>query len=155
MKILVLTVSDRASRGEYEDQSGPAVESVLAEHFPDAHVQRLIVSDDKTDIENGLRAGLNFDFVLSTGGTGISERDRTPEVTQSFCDRLVPGIAETLRAESYKETPHAMLSRAVAGMKGNTLIVNMPGSVKGAAFCTRLLVPILKHAPNMARGKGH
>lgn len=155
MKILVLTISDRASEGVYEDRSGPAVEKVLLEGLQGAEVERLIVSDDATDIEEALGKYAEHDVILTTGGSGIGPRDNAPDVTMSFCDRSIPGIAEYLRSESCKETLNAVLSRGIAGYKGTTIIINLPGSVKGAVFCAELLVPILPHACDMILGKGH
>lgn len=155
MKVLVLTVSDRASAGEYEDLSGPAIADTIAEHIPEVETTREVVPDEPDRIEAALRAGLSADVIITTGGTGIGPRDVTPDVTARFCDRLVPGIAEVLRSESYKETPHAMLSRAVAGVKCKTLVVNVPGSAKGARFCAELLIPVIRHAPRMLAGAGH
>jgi len=155
MKILVLTISDRVSKGVYEDRSGPAVLEVLQEGIPGAEIERLVVPDDETRIEQAFEAHLDRDVILTTGGSGIGPRDVTPDVTARFCDALIPGIAEHLRRESYRETPYALLSRAVAGRKGGTIIVNLPGSVKGARFCAGLLAPILPHALAMIRGEGH
>ncbi|MBN1984351.1 MAG: MogA/MoaB family molybdenum cofactor biosynthesis protein [Chitinivibrionales bacterium] len=155
MKVLVLTVSDRASAGEYEDRSGPAVAAVVAEALPHAHIERRIVPDEGDQILSALSEGLSMNVILTTGGTGLSKRDITPEVTEKFCDRLIPGIAEYIRAESIKQTIHAVLSRGVAGVKKNTLIINMPGSVKAASFCATLVAPILEHAASMVAGCGH
>jgi molybdopterin adenylyltransferase len=155
LKILVLTISDRAARGVYEDRSGPAIEKVLQAGIPGADIRRLIVSDDPRGIEAALEDHLAMDVIVTTGGTGIGPRDHAPDVTGRFCDALIPGIGEYLRRESAKETVNAVLSRGVAGRKGATIIVNLPGSVKGAAFCAELLVPILPHACDMVRGKGH
>ena len=96
-----------------------------------------------------------MDCILTTGGTGIGERDNTPDVTISWCDKLIPGISDFLGNESLKQTKHALLSRAVAGVKGNTLIINIPGSVRGAVFCTKLIVEIIPHALKMVHGEGH
>jgi molybdopterin adenylyltransferase len=155
LKILVLTISDRASRGVYEDRSGPAVEKVLEEGLLGAEIERLIVSDDAAGIAEAFEKHADYDVILTTGGSGIGPRDNAPNVTTSFCDRLIPGIAEYLRRESCKETLNAVLSRGVAVYKGMTIIINLPGSVKGAVFCAELLVPILPHAFDMLRGKGH
>jgi molybdopterin adenylyltransferase len=155
MKILVLTISDRASEGVYEDRSGPAVEEALREGIPDAEIERIVVPDEGAKIEQVFEAHLDRDVILTTGGSGIGPRDLTPDITARFCDTLIPGIAEHLRRESYRETPYALLSRAVAGLKGGTIIVNLPGSVKGARFCAELLVEILPHAIAMVRGEGH
>lgn len=155
MKILVVTISDRASMGVYEDRSGPAVEKALEEGLQGAEIERLIVSDEAAEIEKALENYAKYDVILTTGGSGIGPRDNAPDVTAIFCDRLIPGIAEYLRSESCKETLNAVLSRGVAGYRGTTIIVNLPGSVKGAVFCAKLLVSILPHACDMIRGKGH
>ncbi len=155
MKILVITISDRASRGEYEDLSGPAVREILEESIPGAEVEVAVVPDEEKEIERSLESGLGGDAIITTGGTGLGPRDITPEVTERFCDRAVPGISEMLRSESLKETPNAALSRGWSGMRGKTLIVNIPGSVRGASFCVRLLAPLLAHAAGMIRGGDH
>lgn len=155
MKVLVLTISDRASQGIYEDRSGPAIEAVFSEKLPDAHIERRIVPDEEGPILETFSHHLANDVIITTGGTGIGPRDITPDVTEKFCDRVIPGIAEYLRAASIAQTTHAVLSRGVAGVKGNTIIVNIPGSVKGAIFCTELLITILPHAVTMVQGGGH
>jgi len=155
VRVLVVTVSDRAAGGEYEDLSGPAVEEALRECLEDVEIGSSIVPDDAGRIMEELLAGLEYDVVLTTGGTGISPGDVTPEVTESFCSRLVPGIAEALRSASMEQTEMAVLSRAVAGIRGSTLVVNLPGSVRGAEFCARELAPVLPHALAMMRGQGH
>lgn len=155
MKILVITISDRASRGEYEDLSGPAVKEILEEMIPGREVEVIVVPDEEHEITRALESGLGGAAIITTGGTGLGPRDITPEVTERFCDRAVPGISEMLRAESLKETPNAVLSRGYSGMKGRTLVVNIPGSMRGAAFCARLLAPLLIHARGMISGEGH
>lgn len=155
MKILVLTISDRASQGVYNDQSGPVIEQVLRSLIAAPQVVRSVVPDDKQAILNALGENTDKDVILTTGGTGLSPRDITPDVTTEFCDRLVPGIAEFIRSASLQETPRAVLSRGVAGQKGHTLIVNFPGSPKAAEFCARLIAPLLAHALEMMKGKSH
>ena len=155
MKAAVITISDRAHRGIYEDLSGPAIRRLIQEAFPDCEVRGLLVPDEEAEIMHAFRKCLDADFVLTTGGTGISSRDITPETTAAYCDKELPGIAEALRAASLRETPRAMLSRAYAGMKGKTIIVNFPGSVKGASFCTQVLIPVMTHALEMRDGEGH
>ncbi|MBN1685370.1 MAG: MogA/MoaB family molybdenum cofactor biosynthesis protein [Spirochaetales bacterium] len=155
MTVAVITISDRASRGEYEDLSGPEIEAVLHQYMPEAVVHRHIVPDEPAEITAAFGRSAEADFILTTGGTGIGPRDVTPEVTVAYCDRLLPGIAETLRAESLKETPQAMLSRGTAGVKKETIIVNFPGSVKAVRLCTTVLVPVMEHAVQMLRGAGH
>jgi len=155
MKILVITISDRASRGEYEDLSGPAVKEILEEEIAGCDVEIVIVPDEEDEIAQAFESGQGGDAIITTGGTGLGPRDITPEMTERFCDRSAPGISEMLRAESLKETPNAALSRGYSGMKGSTLVVNIPGSVRGAAFCARLLAPLLTHAEGMISGEGH
>ena len=155
MKILVVTISDRAFQGEYEDLSGPAVKEILEEEISGAVAEVVVVPDEEEDILRVLESGLQFAAVITTGGTGLGPRDITPEVTERFCERSAPGISEMLRAESLKETRNAALSRGYSGMKGRTLFVNIPGSVRGASFCARLLVPLLIHAEGMISGGGH
>ncbi|MDA3956801.1 MogA/MoaB family molybdenum cofactor biosynthesis protein [Oceanispirochaeta sp.] len=155
MTVTVLTASDRASRGEYEDLSGPEIESIILEAYPECRVNRVIVPDDPDAIRRALEENLGDDYILTTGGTGISPRDVTPEVSREFCDYELPGIAEILRSESYRETPQAMLSRGYAGIKNQTIVVNFPGSVKAVRLCTRVLIPIMNHSGRMLRGEGH
>jgi molybdenum cofactor synthesis domain-containing protein len=155
VKVAVVTVSDRASRGEYADRSGPEIERLLLARFPAAEVTRRVVPDEQTAILAALEAEAGADVILTTGGTGLSPRDVTPEATRQFCDREAPGIAEALRAHSYAETPAAMLSRAYAGLRGSCLVVNFPGSVKAVARCLEVLGPVLEHALGMIRGEGH
>lgn len=151
----VLTISDRAARGVYRDASGPAIAAVLEEAFPGIAITREVVPDEPEAIMTALERLADRDWIITTGGTGIGPRDVTPETTARFCERPLPGIAETLRAESYRETPQAMLSRGYAGIRGRTIVVNLPGSVKAVVFCTRLLVPVMEHAHDMLAGKGH
>ena len=107
------------------------------------------------EILKALKSAASADFILTTGGTGLSARDITPEICEEYCDKSLPGIAETLRSESYKETPHAMLSRGYAGIKNKTVIVNFPGSVKAVTLCTRILLPVMGHAVKMINNEGH
>jgi len=153
--VCVITISDRASRGQYEDLSGPEIVSILREAFAGSEIRREVVPDEVQAINEAFERHTDADFILTTGGTGISSRDVTPEATLSYCERELPGIAEALRAESYRETPMAVLSRGVAGIRGNTIIVNFPGSVKAVRLCARVLIPIMEHALSMLRGEGH
>jgi molybdopterin adenylyltransferase len=153
--VTVLTISDRASRGIYEDRSGPEIEAVLRAELPRAEIRRDIVPDEPAEIEAAFRRHADADFILTNGGTGIGPRDVTPEVTAAWCERLLPGIAEALRARSLTETPMAMLSRGTAGLKGRTIIVNFPGSVKAARLGAQTLAPVMEHALEMLRGEGH
>lgn len=157
LKIAVVTISDRAYRGEYEDLSGPKIKEIIAGGDLEAEVTVSVVPDEAEMIRDVLleKVSEGFDYILTTGGTGISPRDVTPDVTAEVCDRELPGIAETLRRESCKETPFAMLSRGYSGVKGQTILVNFPGSVKAVTLCTRLLLPIIPHGVKMLRGEGH
>jgi molybdopterin adenylyltransferase len=153
--VSVITISDRASRGEYPDRSGPEIVSILREAFPEVRIATEVVPDEAMAIVAAFQRYRQADFILTTGGTGVSERDVTPEATRGYCQRELPGIAEVLRAESYKETPTAVLSRGAAGIKGKTIIVNFPGSLKAVRLCTRVLIPVMEHALSMLHGEGH
>jgi molybdopterin adenylyltransferase len=155
VKAAVVTISDRASRGEYEDLSGPVIEKELVARFPGIGVTRVVVPDEPPAILAALQSFAGVDFILTTGGTGISARDVTPETTARFCDRELPGISEALRAASLAETPAAMLSRGYAGMHGTTIVVNFPGSMKAVRLCMAVLGPVMEHALKMVRGEGH
>ena len=155
MKIAVITVSDRAAAGVYEDVSGPAIAAVFAERCPEAIVEREIVADGVDSVYGALTRHAGADWIVTTGGTGPSPRDLTPEASAKYCDRAMPGIAEYLRARSLAETPFAVFSRGFAGMRGAQYVVNFPGSVKAAAFHAELLAPLLGHGVAMALGKGH
>lgn len=155
MKVSVITISDRASRGEYEDLSGPEIERILRDTAPGIEIDRRIVPDEPEAILEAFRASERSDWILTTGGTGPAPRDVTPEATRRWIDRELPGIAEALRAESYKETRNAVFSRGVAGMRGRQYIVNFPGSVKAVRLCASILAPLLEHGIRMAAGDGH
>jgi molybdopterin adenylyltransferase len=155
VKVLVITISDRASRGEYEDLSGPEIEKEVRRRFSDASVDRRIVPDDGKQILAALEESTGADFILTTGGTGISARDVTPEATRRFIEKELPGISESLRAQSCAETPAAMLSRGVAGIRGSSIVVNFPGSVAAVRLCMKVIGPIMDHALRMLRGEGH
>lgn len=158
LRVAVITVSDRSARGERPDASGPALaEAVRA---GGAQVVRREVVPDDPDALTALLCALCDgpdapDLVLTTGGTGLGPRDRTPEATAAACERLVPGIAETLRARSLAVTPHAMLSRALAGARRATLIVNLPGSPGGARDGWEVVAPIAAHAASQLTGGDH
>ena len=163
MKIGVLTISDRGSRGEYEDRSGPLAEEIVNGRSPWQVTHRAIIPDDLEVITQTLRKwsdeeGVNL--ILTSGGTGFAPRDITPEATKAVIERETPGIAEALRSASLKITQHAMLSRAVAGIRGQTLIINMPGNPKAVRENLEVLLPILPHALELitntpASDKGH
>jgi molybdenum cofactor synthesis domain-containing protein len=147
-KVGILTASDRSSRGERADLSGPALVEMMQEKGWQV-VETLIVPDDTEILRDTLLLWADsgdLDLILTTGGTGFSPRDVTPEATRLVVDKLAPGLAEAMRAESLKITPHAMLSRAVAGIRGRVLIVNLPGSPKAARENLQVIFPVLGHA---------
>jgi molybdenum cofactor synthesis domain-containing protein len=148
MRIAILTISDRSAEGLREDLSGPAIkEAVLRQGWS---VDRMeIVADDLQLLMETMIAWADsgkIDVILTTGGTGFSPRDITPEATETIIDRRAPGLAEAMRSFSLEVTPHAMLSRATAGIRKHTLIVNLPGSPKGAMENLSVIVPVLDHA---------
>jgi molybdopterin adenylyltransferase len=155
LRIAVVTVSDRASRGVYADLSGPAIEEALLSAIPGAEIEREIVPDEAPAILAALARHPEAEWILTTGGTGPSPRDVTPEATREYCDRLLPGIAEYLRARSLEQTTTAVFSRGEAGMRASQYVVNFPGSEKGARFCAGVLAPLMAHGSAMARGEGH
>ncbi len=146
MRAVVVTISDRVSRGEAEDRSGPAAVRML-ESLGFATKQDL-VSDGVEPVEAVLRAwiGKQIDLVVTTGGTGFGPRDLTPEATARVIDRNAPGLAEAMRSATFGVNPHGMLSRAVAGISGATLVVNLPGSVAGVEESLAVIGPALSHA---------
>ena len=158
LRVAVVTVSDRSARGQREDRSGPAI-AEAAEADGAQVVRREVVPDDPEGLTALLAAVCDAadapDLLLTTGRTGLGPRDRTPEATAAACERLVPGIAETLRARSLAVTPHAMLSRGVAGVRGRTLVVNLPGSPGGARDGWAVIAPIAAHAASQLRGGDH
>lgn len=154
MRVGILTLSD--TRTAATDESGRVVREVITT-IPGAEiVESGILPDERADIEAALvrlADQVGCDLVLTTGGTGVAPRDVTPEATIAVCDRLVPGLAEAMRAASLAKTPMAMISRAAAGLRGATLIVNLPGSPKGARECLEAILPALPHAVLLAGGK--
>jgi len=157
IKVAILTVSDSCARGDRQDVSGKVIEDLLKNNgfhvtektiVPDeldAITDRLLYLADRTDT----------DVVLTTGGTGLGPRDVTPEATESVCEKLVPGLAEIIRMQGYNKTKRAVLSRAVVGIRNQTLIVNLPGSAKGTQQSLELIIELLPHALDMIHGKSH
>ncbi len=151
----VITVSDKGYRGEREDLGGPLTAQILTEGGYQVMYQT-IVPDEQMMIEAELRKcadELGIDFVATTGGTGFSLRDVTPEATLAVCDRMAPGIAEAMRAESYKITKKAMLSRAASGLRKQTLIVNLPGSPKAVKENLEAILSTLEHGIRILKGE--
>lgn len=155
MKVAVITVSDRASRGEYEDRSGPEIVRIFAAAHPGAEISTAVVPDEVDALLEAFHRFSDADWIVTTGGTGPGPRDRTPEATLLWIDRELPGIAEALRAKSLGETPYAVFSRLVAGMRGAQYVVNLPGSPGGARSGADFLAPLLDHGTRMARGEAH
>ena len=152
----ILTISDKASRGERQDMSGPAIRESLS-FLGDSHIAKYEVVPDEKDVIAGKLAEWadegSVDIILTTGGTGLSERDVTPEATMSILDKVVPGFAEAMRAKTFSVTPMAMLSRAVAGIRGKCLIINLPGSPKAVRECLEVVSPAIPHAVEIIKGE--
>ncbi|HOG12449.1 MAG: MogA/MoaB family molybdenum cofactor biosynthesis protein [Smithellaceae bacterium] len=150
----IITVSDKGSQGKREDKSGP----VIAEMLAGAAIQikqTLIIPDEVAQIAKAIIQFADvekLDLILTTGGTGVSPRDLTPDATLQVLDKEIPGIAEAMRAASMKVTPHAMISRAAAGIRGRSLIINLPGSPKGARENLSVVMPALTHAMEKIQG---
>ncbi len=148
IRVGILTVSDRSSRGERPDESGPLIRQI-AERQGWTVEQEAVVPDDQAAIQGMLTHWsdhLHVELALTTGGTGFAPRDVTPEATRAVIEREAPGLAEAMRAASLRQTPHAMLSRAVCGIRGRTLIVNLPGSPKAVRENLDTILPALPHA---------
>jgi molybdopterin adenylyltransferase len=157
MRVAVLTISDSVSKGEREDLSGPAVVA-FCRGLGWEVTSSLRLPDDAASIRESLRELADsgrVDLVVTTGGTGIGPRDNTPEATQAVADRVIPGIAEEMRRKGLEKTPTAVLSRAVAGVRGKTLIVNLPGSPKGAVESLEAVAHLLPHAVHVLHGANH
>ena len=154
MLIAVLTISDRCSQGLQTDTAGPAVVALLSQHWPEAEIWVGLLPDD----EEAIAARLNelsrkgAALVLTVGGTGLGPRDRTPEATRRVIEREAAGLAEAMRSLGAARNPLAWLSRGVAGLKGNTLIINLPGSLRGAQESLALILPLIRHGLEIAGG---
>ncbi len=153
-KVAILTISDRGSKGERKDSSGPLIQEMVKD-LPGQVIHYEIIPDEKEQIAEALKKGVDqmkADLILTTGGTGLSPRDVTPDATLEVIDKEVPGFAEAMRAESLKKTSHAMISRAVAGIRGSSLIVNLPGSPKSVRENLSVILPALPHALSKLKG---
>ncbi|MGA2720274.1 MAG: MogA/MoaB family molybdenum cofactor biosynthesis protein [Candidatus Acidiferrales bacterium] len=157
MRVAILTVSDSVSAGKYEDRSGPEVRA-RCKSLGWEVVSSGVLADDRAAIESFLKTAADansVDLILTTGGTGLGPRDVTPEATQSVCERMIPGFPEQMRAEGVKKNLRAILSRAVAGIRGATIIVNLPGSPKGALECLDAVADLLPHSVAILHGANH
>ena len=153
-RIGILTVSDRSARGERDDASGPVIRSFVEERLQWLVVEQHIVPDERDKVREILIDwcdDLRLNLIFTTGGTGFAPRDVTPEATRDVIEREAPGLAEAMRADSLTKTPHAMLSRAVCGLRGLTLIVNLPGSPKAVRENLDAIAAALPHAINLLR----
>lgn len=150
MKVARLTLSDRASAGIYEDRSGPEIERVFGEAgFGEVEWRRVVMPDERVELESLLRRLCdeeNFDLILTTGGTGPSPRDITPEATRAVLERELPGFGEIMRVQSFAKVPTSILSRSTAGTRGRSLIVNLPGNPKAIGECLPLVLPAIREA---------
>jgi len=151
----ILTISDKGSKGERHDESGGVIRESLS-HL-DIHVTRYqIIPDEKGVISQKLVEWADdgdTDVIITTGGTGLSQRDVTPEATLSVVDKVVPGFAEAMRARTFSKTPMSILSRATAGVRGNCLIINLPGSAKAVSECLEVILPAIPHAVEIIKGE--
>ena len=147
MKFARITLSDRASAGIYEDRSGPAIEQFFSERVSnEIEWQRVLIPDERTQIESALRRLCDEEkcaLVVTTGGTGPSPRDVTPEATRAVLEREIPGFGEIMRLQSFAKVPTSILSRATAGTRGTSLIVNLPGSPRAIGECLPLVLPAI------------
>lgn len=156
MRVLVITVSNRASAGIYEDKSGPLLAELLGQEAG-CEVEGPVVVPDGEPVETALRDGVagGYDVIVTTGGTGLTPMDLTPEMTSRVISREIPGIAEAIRLVNREKVPTSVLSRGLAGQAGNTLIINLPGSSGGVRDGVAVLAPILRHAVDQIRGGDH
>jgi molybdopterin adenylyltransferase len=155
INIGILTISDKGSRGQRQDKSGEVIRQVVA-RLPSSVVKYNIVPDEADIISRTLTDwadGGGVDIILTTGGTGLGQRDVTPEATLAVIDKEVPGITEAMRAKSLEKTPTAVLSRAVAGLRRRCLIINLPGSPKAVQECLEVILPALPHAVAIIKGE--
>jgi molybdenum cofactor synthesis domain-containing protein len=154
MRFAVVTISDRCSQGLMTDTAGPAAVALLRQQWPDAAIDTALLPDDEDAIA-ALLEQLVADsaaMILTVGGTGFGPRDRTPEATRGVLDREAPGLAEAIRAGGATQTPYAWLSRGVAGLKGRTLIVNLPGSERAVKQSLTAILPLFQHALDVIAG---
>ena len=154
-RVGILTISDSSYRGEREDLSGPLLREMAVEHLGAKVELETVVPDEVDIIKDTLMAWsdeVGLDLILTTGGTGFAPRDVTPEATREVIEREAPGLAETMRAKGFEITPHAILSRAVAGIRGHTVIINLPGSPKAVREDLEAILPAIPHGIELLKG---
>ncbi|MCX8110515.1 MAG: MogA/MoaB family molybdenum cofactor biosynthesis protein [Syntrophorhabdaceae bacterium] len=151
--VAIITVSDKGSRGERDDKSGPALEGMLKDFYD---VRKALIIPDEIDvISDTLKALVDeekIDLIITTGGTGVAKRDVTPEATRLVIDKDLPGFSEIMRIESYKITPHGIISRGICGIRGESIIINLPGNTKAATECLSFIMAALPHALSKVKG---
>jgi len=155
LNIAVLTISDKGSRGQRQDKSSEVIRDILSQ-IESTIIKYEVVPDEREIIAGkliGWADGGGVDVILTTGGTGLARRDVTPEATMSVIDRNAPGFAEAMRAKSLEKTPMAVLSRAVSGLRGRCLIINLPGSPKAVQECLEVILPAIPHAVEIIKGE--
>jgi len=149
----IITISDKGSRGEREDKSGPAIEKMLKDIYD---VKKILIVPDEVDVISDTLKTLidkeKIDLIVTTGGTGVGKRDVTPEATRMIIEKDLPGFAEVMRMESYKITPHGIISRGICGIRGESMIINLPGSPKAATECLSFIINALPHAISKVKG---
>ncbi len=156
IRAAVITISDKGWRGEREDISGAVIAEFLGERLGAEIAMREVVPDEVQRIKDVLlrACNLGMDLIVTTGGTGVSPRDVTPEATREVIERELPGFSEAMRLEGFKKTPHAIISRGVCGLRGKTLIINLPGSPKAVREGLEVILPAIPHTLEKARGEG-
>ncbi len=157
IKVAILTVSDSCSQHKRQDISGQTIRESLPSDKFEIYDYKVVADERQSITEQLIRFAdeLKVDIVFTTGGTGLGPRDVTPEATAAVCRRMVPGLAEAIRLEGLKKTKNAMLSRGIAGIRENTLIINLPGSPKAVAESLEIILDVLPHAKDMLLGRGH
>lgn len=152
-KVAIITISDRGAKGERDDRSGPSIKELIKDYYD---VEKMVVIPDEEDVISETIKKLTdeegFDLVITTGGTGISPRDVTPEATKKVIEKELPGFSEIMRVESYKITPYGIISRGICGTRGGSLIINLPGSPKAATECLSFILPALPHTLSKLKG---
>lgn len=156
IKVGILTISDKGAKGQRKDKSGEVIKDIVSKKLNAQIIEYKIIPDEKNVIIGSLKRlvdELSCDLILTTGGTGLSNRDVTPEATKEVIEKEVPGFSEAMRMIGFKSTPHALLSRAIAGIRKQTLIINLPGSPKGVKECLEIILPGITHGINVLKGE--